>query len=99
MAAVAGYRAIALLKQLFECWQVFRGRTPGATLAVQWAFGEQFGIGERIAGAVGWQLHLLIEKDFQGLHKRAGEDESDYFRNPAAWGNARSVHNFGRRCA
>lgn len=29
-------------------------------------------------------LKISIEKDFQCLHKRAGEDESDNFPNPAA---------------
>jgi hypothetical protein len=29
-------------------------------------------------------LKILIEKDFQCLHKRAGEDETDNFPNPRA---------------
>jgi hypothetical protein len=58
-------------------------RLPAA-LAAEWAFSEQVGIEERIAGREGSPLHLLIEKDFQCLHKRPGEDESDHFRNPAA---------------
>jgi hypothetical protein len=58
-------------------------RLPAA-LAARWAHTEQVGIEERIAGREGTALHLLIEKDFQCLHKRPGEDESDHFRNPAA---------------
>ena len=58
-------------------------RLPAA-LAVQWAHTDQVGIEERIAGRPGTSLHLLIEKDFQCLHKRPGEDESDHFKNPAA---------------
>lgn len=30
------------------------------------------------------QVRILVEKDFQCLHKRSGEDESDNFPNPAA---------------
>lgn len=30
------------------------------------------------------QLKILVEKDFQCLHKRPGEDESDNFPNPLA---------------
>jgi len=30
------------------------------------------------------KFRILIEKDFQCLHKRTGEDESDNFANPAA---------------
>lgn len=29
-------------------------------------------------------VRILVEKDFQCLHKRAGEDESDNFPNPLA---------------
>ncbi len=53
-------------------------------LAARWAFSDQVGIETRIAGREGHALHLLIEKDFQCLHKRPGEDESDHFKNPAA---------------
>ncbi len=53
-------------------------------LAARWAFSDQVGIETRIAGRDGHALHLLIEKDFQCLHKRPGEDESDHFQNPAA---------------
>ncbi len=55
-----------------------------AVLAAQWAHSEQVGIEARIDGRPGTSLHLLIEKDFQCLHKRPDEDESDHFRNPAA---------------
>ncbi|MFY0627186.1 MAG: hypothetical protein JXR07_12875 [Reichenbachiella sp.] len=30
------------------------------------------------------QMRILVEKDFQCLHKRSGEDESDNFPNPLA---------------
>lgn len=30
------------------------------------------------------QMRILIEKDFQCLHKRSGEDETDNFPNPLA---------------
>ncbi len=52
--------------------------------AARWAFSDEVGIEARIAGRDGHMLHLLIEKDFQCLHKRPGEDESDHFKNPAA---------------
>jgi hypothetical protein len=55
-----------------------------ADRAARWAFSDEVGIEERIAGRDGHALHLLIEKDFQCLHKRPGEDESDHFKNPAA---------------
>ena len=55
-----------------------------ADLAAQWAHTEQVGIEARVPGRSGTSLHLLIEKDFQCLHKRPGEDESDHFKNPAA---------------
>ncbi len=52
--------------------------------AARWALSDQVGIEEQIAGSEGHRLHILVEKDFQCLHKRPGEDESDHFRNPAA---------------
>ncbi len=55
-----------------------------ADVATRWALTEQVGIEERVAGSAGNQLHILIEKDFQCLHKRPGEDESDHYKNPAA---------------
>ncbi len=58
-------------------------RLPAAQ-AARWAHTEQVGLEERVAGRPGAPLHLLIEKDFQCLHKRPDEDESDHFRNPAA---------------
>ncbi|HEX8530305.1 MAG TPA: hypothetical protein VF646_09795 [Cytophagales bacterium] len=60
-----------------------RVRLP-ADLAARWAFSDQVGIETQVAGRDGHALHLLIEKDFQCLHKRPGEDESDHFKNPAA---------------
>lgn len=48
-----------------------------------WAASEDVSIEEMIP--VGQNhLRLLVEKDFQCLHKRPHEDESDHFANPAA---------------
>lgn len=51
--------------------------------AVQWASSDQVGIEEILLNS-GGQLHILVEKDFQCLHKRPHEDETDNFPNPAA---------------
>lgn len=48
-----------------------------------WATGDTVGVEEVLPLADG-QLRLLIEKDFQCLHRRPHEDESDHFANPAA---------------
>ncbi len=58
-------------------------RLPAAQ-ATRWALTDQVGIEAQVAGSAGNQLHILIEKDFQCLHKRPGEDESDHYQNPAA---------------
>lgn len=49
-----------------------------------WANTEQVGIAKTQTLADGSDLQLLIEKDFQCLHKRAGENEKDNFPNPQA---------------
>lgn len=54
------------------------------TQAQQWAASNLVGIEENIIFENGDTLHLLIEKDFQCLHKRTDEDESDHFPNPGA---------------
>ena len=55
---------------------------PAAT-ADAWASSEQVGIEAEQALASG-SLRLLIEKDFQCLAPRGGEDDSDAFPNPGA---------------
>ncbi len=50
----------------------------------QWSTTDQVGMEETIAQEEGQSLFILIEKDFQCLHKRPMEDESDHFPNPAA---------------
>ncbi|WP_460517715.1 DUF7009 family protein [Cyclobacterium sediminis] len=49
-----------------------------------WANTAQVGIAKKQALAEGTDLQLLIEKDFQCLHKRPGENETDNFPNPQA---------------
>ena len=46
-----------------------------------WAEGEDVGIYAEIPAGRG-ALKVAIEKDFQCLHKRPDEDESDMFANP-----------------
>lgn len=48
--------------------------------AKEWANSEQVGVSELSGNG----LAILIEKDFQCLHKRPDEDETDNFRNPLA---------------
>lgn len=51
--------------------------------AKQWTSSDTVGIEEILHFDNGDSLHLLIEKDFQCLHKRPHEaDESDQFPNP-----------------
>lgn len=50
--------------------------------AQQWARTGQVGLEENIVWEDGTTLHILVEKDFQCLHKRPAEDESDNFPNP-----------------
>ncbi|TRZ42279.1 DUF7009 family protein [Robertkochia solimangrovi] len=55
---------------------------PG--IAEEWATTEQVGFqNEEIPGEE-FELHILVEKDFQCLHKRPNEDETDNFPNPLA---------------
>lgn len=48
--------------------------------AVTWATTDEIGISH----VTGNRIAILIEKDFQCLHKRAGEDESQNFPHPLA---------------
>lgn len=49
-----------------------------------WANTEQIGIAKTQSLEDGINLQLLVEKDFQCLHKRPGENETDNFPNPQA---------------
>ncbi len=49
-------------------------------LAESWANSDTVGASRQMEDGP----FILIEKDFQCLHKRPGEDESDNFRNPLA---------------
>ncbi|MDO6438395.1 hypothetical protein Q4534_13320 [Cyclobacterium sp. 1_MG-2023] len=50
----------------------------------EWANTEQVGIAKTQVLPDGTHLQLLIEKDFQCLHKRPGENETDNYPNPQA---------------
>src|SRR5690606_36759810 len=49
-------------------------------LAKSWAYGQQVGLTPILPGS----LKILVEKDFQCLHKRPDEAESQNFPNPLA---------------
>ena len=49
-----------------------------------WANTDQVAISETISLEDGTALQVLIEKDFQCLHNRPGENEKDNFPNPQA---------------
>ena len=53
------------------------------TIAADWIESEQVDI----RNADESSIKILIEKDFQCLHNRTGEDESDNFPNPLAESN------------
>ena len=51
-------------------------------MALDWVYGDDVGFsGEQAANGSG-NLSILVEKDFECLKKRPGEDESDSFPNP-----------------
>ena len=52
--------------------------------AEEWADSDRVGIHALQTVAEGLTMDLLIEKDFQCLHSRQGEDDSDSFPNPEA---------------
>ncbi|SDM18886.1 hypothetical protein SAMN05421823_11154 [Catalinimonas alkaloidigena] len=52
--------------------------------ATTWAYSDEVGIQHRQDNGTDEALFLLIEKDFQCLHKRPLEDETDHFPNPQA---------------
>lgn len=49
-------------------------------LAIEWASTDRVSLSNQMDNG----LSILIEKDFQCLHRRPGEDEADNFRNPLA---------------
>lgn len=53
-------------------------------LGNEWIQSDKTGIENREYTIQGEGLKLLIEKDFQCLHQRRNEDESDSFPNPKA---------------
>jgi hypothetical protein len=53
-------------------------------MAQQWTSTDQVSLEENIDWKDGTSLEILVEKDFQCLHKRPAEDEGDNFPNPAA---------------
>ena len=55
-----------------------------STEVIEWAISDRVGINKSIRTTTGSHLTVDIEKDFQCLHKRPGEDESDNFPHPAA---------------
>ena len=63
----------------------YRGRITVAipeTDAEKWVGTDQVGMSRHVALDSGEKLEILIEKDYQCLHPRIGEDESDAFPNP-----------------
>ena len=52
--------------------------------AEAWAGSEQVGIDGAQSAGDGQDLRILIEKDFECLAERPGEDDSDAFPNPLA---------------
>lgn len=53
-----------------------------AKLADEWALTDKLGFEEQIPLNGKDHLYVLVEKDFQCLHKRPHEDETDSFPNP-----------------
>jgi len=54
------------------------------TEMMEWAKSDRVGINKLIKTGAEGILMVDIEKDFQCLHKRPGEDERDNFPHPAA---------------
>jgi len=53
------------------------------SIAQQWTGSEDVGFSAEQSVPGSEPLSLLVEKDFQCLHERPGEDESDAYPNPA----------------
>ena len=54
------------------------------TIVKKWAQSDQVTISDVLPNLDGTDTSILIEKDFQCLKPRPGEDESDLFPNPLA---------------
>lgn len=54
--------------------------TVAKNIAYEWANSNNAGIENTNQN----NIHIIIEKDFQCLHKRPGENETDNFPNPLA---------------
>lgn len=52
-------------------------------LALQWAVSDMVGMDSACRFEDGQLLHILVEKDYQCLHARPGEDESNLYPHPA----------------
>ena len=74
-------REVEAPRASFEGDRIEVALPPG--IADTWADSDQVGIEASQALPEG-QLRLLIEKDFQCLAPRAGEDDGDAFPHPAA---------------
>ncbi len=79
--------------QILQTAQAFIGATfdqSAITIQIpekearQWIQSDQVGIEQNLDLESGDQLRILVEKDFQCLHQRPGEDETDAFLNPKA---------------
>lgn len=55
-----------------------------ANQARHWGETEEVGLYETLHEGTSLELRIAVEKDFQCLHKRPEEDESDLFPNPKA---------------
>jgi len=62
---------------------VLRVQVP-LSVAKNWADSDDEGMYQTLQPGTGFELKLAIEKDFQCLHKRPDEDETDLFPNPKA---------------
>lgn len=54
------------------------------SMAIDWAASDKVGLYQDSQSGQGTTLSISIEKDFQCLHKRPGENETDNFPNPLA---------------
>ncbi|MEM9022527.1 MAG: hypothetical protein AAGB22_02205 [Bacteroidota bacterium] len=71
--------AAAVHVQFNEC--IIRVEIP-ANQGLAWAGSDQVGVANEAVPGATHPLHILVEKDFQCLHKRPHEDESDHFPHP-----------------
>lgn len=62
--------------------------TLPAPVADEWASTDSVSLGADQSAGAGESLSILVEKDFQCLAPREGEDESDMFPHPEAAGGA-----------